>query len=72
MAALVENTPLLREFRRQMPYRSIRRGMSRNITGRRHGTTAVNTRGRLVLACGRLVPYKGFDVLVRARRRPVV
>ncbi|MEH2608511.1 glycosyltransferase [Bradyrhizobium sp. AZCC 1693] len=63
--ALVENTPLLREFAGKC--HTVPFGVD---VAKYHRATPwhdrVNTRGRLVLACGRLVPYKGFDVLVRA------
>ncbi|KRR00611.1 glycosyl transferase [Bradyrhizobium jicamae] len=62
---LIQNTPLLREFADKchaVPF---------GIDVAKYDPPAprldrVNARGRLVLACGRLVPYKGFDVLVRA------
>ena len=62
---LVETTPLLKEFAdkcRVVPF---------GIDVVKYNWPAlaadrVNDRGRLVLACGRLVPYKGFDVLIRA------
>ena len=63
--ALIETTPLLREFEDKchvVPF-----GIDTSVydwpTIEPHH---VNDRGRLVLACGRLVPYKGFDVLIRA------
>ena len=64
-AVLVENTPLLREFADKchvVPF---------GVDVSKYDWPAakperVNDRGRLVLACGRLVPYKGFDVLIRA------
>jgi glycosyltransferase involved in cell wall biosynthesis/ABC-type polysaccharide/polyol phosphate export permease len=62
---LVENTPLLREFADKchaVPF-GVDVGKYDRPTLR---PADVNTRGRLVLACGRLVPYKGFDVLIRA------
>lgn len=64
-AALVENTPLLREFAGKC--HAVPFGV--DVAKYQRPTPwpdRVNTRGRLVLACGRLVPYKGFDVLVRA------
>jgi glycosyltransferase involved in cell wall biosynthesis len=64
-AALVENTPLLREFAGKC--HTVPFGV--DVAKYQRPTPwhdRVNTRGRLVLACGRLVPYKGFDVLVRA------
>ena len=65
---LVEQTPLLREFADKchaVPF---------GVDVAKYDWPAlkldhVNERGRLVLACGRLVPYKGFDVLVRAAVR---
>ncbi|MCP3372092.1 glycosyltransferase [Bradyrhizobium cajani] len=62
---LVDSTPLLREFEDKchvVPF-----GI--DTTGYdwpKIEPHQVNDRGRLVLACGRLVPYKGFDVLIRA------
>jgi ABC-type polysaccharide/polyol phosphate export permease/glycosyltransferase involved in cell wall biosynthesis len=62
---LVDNTPLLREFEdkcRVVPF-----GIDTTHYDWSHlEPHHVNDRGRLVLACGRLVPYKGFDVLIRA------
>ena len=62
---LVDNTPLLREFEdkcRVVPFGIDTSGYDWPKIEPHH----VNDRGRLVLACGRLVPYKGFDVLIRA------
>lgn len=64
-AVLVDKTPLLQEFSGKchvVPF---------GVDVSKYDWPAVrldrvNERGRLVLACGRLVPYKGFDVLVRA------
>ena len=64
-AVLVENTPLLREFADKCHTVPFGIDVSKyNLPAPR--PDRVNARGRLVLACGRLVPYKGFDVLVRA------
>nr|WP_245502340.1 glycosyltransferase [Bradyrhizobium betae] len=62
---LVDNTPLLREFEDKchvVPFGIDTSGYDCSKIEPHH----VNDRGRLVLACGRLVPYKGFDVLIRA------
>lgn len=62
---LVDETPLLREFEDKchvVPF-----GIDTNVYDwPKIEPHHVNDRGRLVLACGRLVPYKGFDVLIRA------
>lgn len=62
---LVDETPLLREFDdkcRVVPF-----GIDTSVYDwPKIEPHHVNDRGRLVLACGRLVPYKGFDVLIRA------
>jgi ABC-type polysaccharide/polyol phosphate export permease/glycosyltransferase involved in cell wall biosynthesis len=62
---LVETTPLLREFKDKchvVPF-----GIDTSVYDwPKIEPHHVNDRGRLVLACGRLVPYKGFDVLIRA------
>ncbi|QOZ77312.1 glycosyl transferase [Bradyrhizobium sp. CCBAU 53351] len=62
---LVDNTPLLREYEDKchvVPFGIDISGYDWPKIEPHH----VNDRGRLVLACGRLVPYKGFDVLIRA------
>ncbi|MCP3389943.1 glycosyltransferase [Bradyrhizobium sp. CCGB12] len=63
--ALIDNTPLLREFEDKchvVPFGIDTTSYDWPKIEPHH----VNDRGRLVLACGRLVPYKGFDVLIRA------
>ncbi|MCC8942023.1 glycosyltransferase [Bradyrhizobium sp. Arg68] len=62
---LVETTPLLQEFAAKC--HAVPFGIDvAKYDQPAAPPTEVNARGRLVLACGRLVPYKGFDVLVRA------
>lgn len=62
---LVDQTPLLREFEDKchvVPF-----GIDTSVYDwPKIEPHHVNDRGRLVLACGRLVPYKGYDVLIRA------
>ncbi|HEY0909261.1 MAG TPA: glycosyltransferase [Bradyrhizobium sp.] len=62
---LVDKTPLLQEFSGKCHVVPFGVDVSKyNWPAVR--LDRVNERGRLVLACGRLVPYKGFDVLVQA------
>jgi ABC-type polysaccharide/polyol phosphate export permease/glycosyltransferase involved in cell wall biosynthesis len=68
-AVLVNDTPLLREFAdkcRVVPFGIDISKYDRPAPRRADTTKAGPGRGRLVLACGRLVSYKGFDVLIRA------
>lgn len=62
---LVDEAPLLREFEDKchvVPF-----GIDTDVYDwPKIEPHHVNDRGRLVLACGRLVPYKGYDVLIRA------
>src|SRR5262245_21885102 len=63
-AVLIQNTPLLREFADKC--HTVPFGIDVAKYDRSARLDRVNARGRLVLACGRLVPYKGFEVLIRA------
>lgn len=67
-AVLIDETPLLREFAdkcRVVPF-GVDVSKYDRPAPRYPDMKAGHDRGRLVLACGRLVPYKGFDVLIRA------
>lgn len=67
-AVLLSDTPLLREFADKchvVPF-GIDVAKYDRPAARHHDISAGRDRGRLVLACGRLVPYKGFDVLIQA------
>jgi glycosyltransferase involved in cell wall biosynthesis len=67
-AVLVKETPLLREFGDKCHVVPFGIDLSKydGPAPRDPDIKAGHDRGRLVFACGRLVPYKGFDVLVRA------
>ena len=62
---LITSTPLLREFAEKCHVVPFGIDVSK-YDWPPNRRAPVNERGRLVLACGRLVPYKGFDVLLRA------
>jgi len=64
-AALASRTPLLLEFSEKCHVVPFGIDVAKYDTPAAPAVDAPE-RGRLVLACGRLVPYKGFDVLVRA------
>jgi ABC-type polysaccharide/polyol phosphate export permease/glycosyltransferase involved in cell wall biosynthesis len=67
-AILLKSSPLLQEFAEKCHVVPFGVDVAKYDLPARpiDGTDAGHNRGRLVLACGRLVPYKGFDVLVRA------
>ena len=66
--ALLNDTPLLRQFAGKCHVVPFGVDVSKydRPAPRRADIEADQRRGRLVLACGRLVPYKGFDVLIRS------
>jgi glycosyltransferase involved in cell wall biosynthesis len=67
-AILLYNSPLLQEFAEKchvVPF-GVDASKYDWPVPRLDDDDAERDRARLVLACGRLVPYKGFDVLVRA------
>jgi glycosyltransferase involved in cell wall biosynthesis len=67
-AILLYNSPLLQEFAEKCHVVPFGVDVSKYDwpMPRSDEDDAERDRGRLVLACGRLVPHKGFDVLVRA------
>jgi glycosyltransferase involved in cell wall biosynthesis len=67
-ATLLYSSPLLQEFAEKCHVVPFGVDVSKYDwpVPRLDDDDAEHDRGRLVLACGRLVPYKGFDVLVRA------
>ena len=67
-AVLIESSPLLREFSGKCHIVPFGIDVSKyDYPALTQPRAEVGTdRGRLVVACGRLVPYKGFDVLIRA------
>ncbi len=66
-AILLYNSPLLQEFAEKCHVVPFGVDASKyDWPEPRDNDAAERDRGRLVLACGQLVPYKGFDVLVRA------
>ncbi|HXL30093.1 MAG TPA: glycosyltransferase [Bradyrhizobium sp.] len=67
-AILLRSSPLLREFAEKCHVVPFGVDVSKYDwpVQRPDDDDAERGRGRLVLACGQLVPYKGFDVLVRA------
>ncbi len=67
-AILLRSSPLLREFAEKCHVVPFGVDVSKYDwpVQRPDDDDAELGRGRLVLACGQLVPYKGFDVLVRA------
>jgi len=67
-AVLLHGSPLLQEFSEKCHVVPFGVDVSKydGPVQRPGDDDAVRDRGRLVLACGQLVPHKGFDVLVRA------
>jgi glycosyltransferase involved in cell wall biosynthesis/ABC-type polysaccharide/polyol phosphate export permease len=68
-AILINSSPLLREFSNKCHVVPFGIDVSKYDCPAPSSPARAEVgtdRGRLVLACGRLVPYKGFDVLVRA------
>src|SRR5713226_410070 len=67
-AILLHSSPLLREFAEKCHVVPFGVDVSKYDwpVQRPDADDAERGRGRLVLACGQLVPYKGFDLLVRA------
>src|SRR5262245_44287709 len=63
---LIDRTPLLHEFADKCCVVPFGVDVDKYAEPLCHRAEAGHDRGRLVLACGRLVPYKGFDVLIRA------
>jgi glycosyltransferase involved in cell wall biosynthesis len=65
-AILLYSSPLLQEFAEKCHVVPFGVDVSKYDWPEPRSDDAERDRGRIVLACGRLVPYKGFDVLVRA------
>jgi ABC-type polysaccharide/polyol phosphate export permease/glycosyltransferase involved in cell wall biosynthesis len=63
---LIDKTPLLHEFADKCCVVPFGVDVDKYAEPLRHRAEVGQDHGRLVLACGRLVPYKGFDVLIHA------